>query len=234
MDVVMRTFDCHEPELMDRPQNDRQELRAALRELEALNRRFGGHRYTLRFMEQRLRPGRSYRILDLGTGGGDFPRAMVTWARAHRISLVIDAVDASEDVLTLAREFSRRFPEIRFFEENAERYEASHYYDLVHCSLAMHHFSAAGAVEVLKRCKDLTREFVLVTDLERSLWTRAAVHVANIAFRNHGMTVQDGDTSAQRAFSFREFNALAKGAGWTHFGHERFLFCRQALWLPKE
>ena len=36
------------------------------------------------------------------------------WARARAISLVIDAVDASEPIIALAREFSTEFPEIRF------------------------------------------------------------------------------------------------------------------------
>ena len=229
----MRNFDCHETEQMDRPQPASAELRATLRDLESMNRRFGGHRYALRFMEKRFIRGGSYRVLDLGTGGGDFPRAMVTWARTRGINLVVDAVDASEPIIALAREFSPEFPEIRFLVGDALTYESDRYYDLVHCSLSMHHFSAADAVSVLQRCRDLSREYVLITDLERSLWTRLAVHLTNTLFRHQNMTVSDGDTSARRAFSFREFSALAKGAGWTEFGHERFLFCRQALWLPR-
>ncbi len=80
----------------------------------------------------------------------------------------------------------------------------------------------------------LSRGFVLVTDLERSVWTRIGVWAANALFSREKMTKTDGNTSARRAFSFREFSALAKGAAWKGFGHERFLFCRQALWLPHD
>jgi 2-polyprenyl-3-methyl-5-hydroxy-6-metoxy-1,4-benzoquinol methylase len=227
---VMRTFDCHRFELMDRPQADPRELRGALRDLERLNRLFGGHRYAIGFMKQRLQPGSSYRILDVGTGGADFPRAMIRWARTQQIRLRIDAVDASEDVLALAEEFSAGFPEMRFIQGRAQSCEFEGSYDLVHSSLTMHHFSAADAVSVLARCKELCRGWVLVTDLERSLFTALAVHAANALFSRQGMTLHDGDMSAGRAFSFREFSALAKGAGWISFRHERFLFCRQALW----
>jgi 2-polyprenyl-3-methyl-5-hydroxy-6-metoxy-1,4-benzoquinol methylase len=228
----MRCFDCHETEEMDRPQPAGRELETTLRELEALNRRFGGHRYPVQFMARRFQSLHTYRVLDLGTGGGDFPRAMVDWARNNKIQLVIDGVDASEAVVELARRFSVDYPEIAFKVGKAETFEAPHYYDLVHCSLSMHHFSTSDAVEVLRRCRDLSREYVLITDLERSLWAKIAVHVGNVISGNHRMTVTDGDTSARRAFSFKEFRALAKGAGWPEFGHERFAFCRQALWLP--
>ncbi|MES2570237.1 MAG: hypothetical protein V4710_09315, partial [Verrucomicrobiota bacterium] len=47
-------------------------------------------------------------------------------------------------------------------------------------------------------------------------------------------TRYDGRLSAQRAFSFAEMHALAETAGWRNYGHARFLFCRQALWLDEQ
>jgi hypothetical protein len=45
------------------------------------------------------------------------------------------------------------------------------------------------------------------------------------------MTKYDGRLSASRAFSFSEMNELARRAGWQNFGHRRFPFARQAIWL---
>jgi len=45
------------------------------------------------------------------------------------------------------------------------------------------------------------------------------------------MTRYDARLSAARAFSFAEFNDLAGRAGWKNFGHKRFQFARQAVWL---
>jgi hypothetical protein len=39
--------------------------------------------------------------------------------------------------------------------------------------------------------------------------------------------------SVHRAFSFSELRALAEAAGWDHYGHTRFMFCRQAIWLDE-
>jgi hypothetical protein len=47
------------------------------------------------------------------------------------------------------------------------------------------------------------------------------------------MTQADARTSIRRAFSFAELRGLAEAAGWEHFGHTRFLFCRQAVWLDE-
>jgi hypothetical protein len=45
------------------------------------------------------------------------------------------------------------------------------------------------------------------------------------------MTRTDARLSAERAFSFREFRSLAERAGWRNFGHRKFRFARQAIWL---
>jgi ubiquinone/menaquinone biosynthesis C-methylase UbiE len=231
----MRVFDYHETERMDATQPISFELEETLRELEMLNARFGGHGYVRRFLQRHLRSGRSYRVLDLATGGGDFPRVMVDWARPRGIQLTVDAIDANGATLELARRFAEdRYPEIRFLQGDVLTFPARHDYDFVHCSLSLHHFPSSEAVTILRRCLRLSRDLVLVTDLRRSLFTRLAVHVANSFFQHQPMTVHDGDTSARRAFSYREFRVLAKGAGWTEFGHERFAFCRQALWVSKQ
>jgi len=45
------------------------------------------------------------------------------------------------------------------------------------------------------------------------------------------MTRFDARLSARRAFSFNEMRELAVRAGWQNFGHKKFRFARQALWL---
>jgi hypothetical protein len=47
------------------------------------------------------------------------------------------------------------------------------------------------------------------------------------------MTRIDGRLSAARAFSFAEIHDLARRAGWKDFGHRKFRFARQAIWLDK-
>jgi hypothetical protein len=47
------------------------------------------------------------------------------------------------------------------------------------------------------------------------------------------MTRYDARLSAKRAFSFAEMANLAGQSGWKNFGHNKFRFARQAIWLEK-
>jgi SAM-dependent methyltransferase len=228
---MKREFDPDEPELMDRPQPVTAALEADLRNLVSLNRHFGSHRLVRKFLDQWLNRGRIYRVLDLCTGAGDIPRMMVDWARAADITLRIDAVDTNDSTLEIARCASRDYPEIRFLRDNVLTYESKETYDLVCCSLALHHFSEDDAVRLLRQCRALSHRFALVTDLERSIGTLLGVQMLTTFLYREPMTRADAVASARRAFSFREFRALAEAADWQQFGHARFLFCRQAIWL---
>jgi len=230
---MKRVFDPHSPELMDRPQPVSPALEADLRNLASLNRRFGSHRLVRRFLEQWLAPGRSYRVLDLCTGAGDIPRMMVNWARASQLTLRVDAIDANAATLEIARAASRGYPEIQFIAGNALTYESRETYDLVTCSLALHHFSEDDALVLLRRCRILSHRYVLVADLVRGLPTLLGVQLVTALFYREPMTRADGIASVHRAFSFREMRALAEAAGWENFGHKRFPFCRQAIWLDE-
>ena len=226
-----REFDPGQPELMDIPQGDSYELRTDLANLVSLNRHFGSHRLLLRFARRWFKPGGQYRVLDLATGAGDLPRELVRWARTHRVSLSVDVVDAQGATLHIAKESSFAFPEIRFFEADIRSFEPGKTYDLVLCSLALHHFSEEDAVRVLARCRKLSHRWALVSDLERSLFARLGIWVLTATAYREAMTRHDARVSAKRAFSKEEFVSMAAAAGWVGFEHARFLFARQAVWL---
>jgi SAM-dependent methyltransferase len=226
-----RDFDPNESELMDRPQPVSAELEKDLDNLVALNRQFGSHGLLRRFLAGWLVPDRNYRVLDLCTGAGDLPRVMVDWARPRGIALHIDAVDAQDATLAIAGKRSAAYPEIHFHKSDALTYDTNLRYDFVHCSLALHHFSDENAALLLRRCRELSTRFVLVADLERSALTTVGVWAVTAAIYRDPMTQHDGRLSARRAFSFGEMHALAELAGWKEFGHARFMFCRQAVWL---
>lgn len=230
---MKRAFDPQELELMDRPQPVTPELEECLRNLVSLNRVFGSHRLIRKFLAQWLVSDRTYRVLDLCTGAGDIPRLIVDWARQSGVSLRIDAVDASDSTLEIARRGAEAYPEIQFLKGDALKWETRETYDLVTCSLALHHFSDRDAVALLRRCRTLSNRFVLVSDLERSGWGAAGVRLLTTFFYRQPMTRTDANMSIHRAFSFPEMRALAEAAGWESFGHMRFLFCRQAVWLDE-
>jgi ubiquinone/menaquinone biosynthesis C-methylase UbiE len=228
---MKRDFAEEQPELMDMPQPVSLELERDLANLASLNQYFGSHALIRQFLSLWLEPKHSYRIVDLATGAGDVPRLMVDWARARDIKLQITAVDANPSTLQIAQANSPGYPEIEWICADALTFEGQGTYDVACCSLALHHFSEANAIKLLRRIRDLSHRFTLVADLERCLAATVGVwFVTQFVYRDP-MTRYDGRLSVRRAFSFEEFRALAEAAGWHDFEHGRFMFYRQAIWM---
>ena len=230
-----REFEPAAPELMDRPDADPAELEAALRSLRGLNRYFGSYRIISRFIRRWMRRGDHLRIVDLATGSADIPRLIADQARRVGVDVEIVAVDYQPSTIESARRLSAGYPEIVCTRADVLSFGGTGEYDIVICSLALHHFSNEDAVRLLRRCRELSRRFVLVSDLRRGWLARAGVYLLTTLIYRDRMTREDGRASARRAFSFHELCELARQAGWEHFGAARFRFARQAVWIePKE
>lgn len=231
---VKRKFDPAEPELMDRPQPVSPELASDLENLRQLNRYFGSYALVEHFLRRWILPGSRLRVLDLATGSGDIPRLIVDHARKVGATITVDAVDQQGSTLEIARGLSASYPEINFLKSDVRSFGADLAYELVLCSLALHHFDENDAVRVLERCRQLSREYVLVSDLRRGLLATIGVYLLTALIFRDPMTRADGRTSAARAFSFGELRTLAERAGWKNFGHAKFAFARQAIWLVEK
>ncbi|HWM26085.1 MAG TPA: methyltransferase domain-containing protein [Chthoniobacterales bacterium] len=228
---MKRQFDPGEPEMMDRPQPVSAELISDLRNLRQLNRYFGSYALTTLFLRRWIQPGAQFRVLDLATGSGDIPRLVVDYARQVGATVTVEAIDQQSSTLEIARGLSAGYPEIDFKQGDILSFGEDEQYDIVLCSLALHHFADEAAVHLLERCRQLSRKFVLVSDLRRGLLASVGVHLLTTFIYREAMTRNDARLSAARAFSFREFRSLAERAGWRNFQHRKFRFGRQAVWL---
>lgn len=226
-----RAFDPDEPEMMDRPQPVSRELEEYLENIRRLNEYFGAYRLVKIFLRCWLKSDRPYRVLDLATGFGDVPRMIVDWARAHEISVQIDGVDSHPSTLEIARRHSADYPEITFIQADARTFSSAFTYDVVCCSLALHHFSDADATRILRRARSLSHDHLLVADLQRSWSTWIAIYLLTATVFRNPMTQYDARLSVKRAFSFTELHRLAREAGWQNFSHRRFFPARQAIWM---
>jgi 2-polyprenyl-3-methyl-5-hydroxy-6-metoxy-1,4-benzoquinol methylase len=230
---MKRQFDPEEPELMDRPQLVSSELEKDLRNIRQLNRFFGSHRLVLHFLRRWIKPGDHVRIVDLATGSGDIPRLIIDYAQKIGAKVGVDALDRQSATLEIARKLSGNYPEISYIDANILEWQPADPYDIVLCSLALHHFSDEDAVRLLRRCRELSQKFVLVSDLRRGLLATIGVYLLTALIFREPMTRYDGRVSAARAFSFAELDDLAGRAGWRNFQHKKFHFARQAIWVEE-
>jgi 2-polyprenyl-3-methyl-5-hydroxy-6-metoxy-1,4-benzoquinol methylase len=217
--------------LMDRADASPAELEAALRSLRGLNRYFGSHRIVMRFVRRWIRRGDRCRVLDLATGSADIPRIVADHARRVGAQVEIVAVDFQPTTLETARRMSADYPEISCVQDDVLTFWAEQPFDIVICSLALHHFSDEDAVTLLRRARELSRRYVLISDLRRGWLALAGVYLLTVFVFRDPMTRQDGRVSAARAFTSEEMRELARRAGWQNFGAANFRFARQAIWI---
>jgi len=228
-----RRFNLNCPELMDRPGISHTLLREELQILETVNRRWGAQELVLECVQRFLDSPRttSLTILDLGTGAADIPRAIVAWARQRKLPVTITAVDGNSGVLEIAREACRDWPEIRLEQHDLRALPyAADSFDLVLCSLALHHFDSADAVVILRRINELARRGYVVNDLRRNwtaIWTTELL--VRTVIKSH-IVSNDAVQSVRAAFTVRELRAMAQRAGLSNFRiHRHQLFFRMVL-----
>lgn len=213
----MRRFDPAVPEMMDRPGQNLDLLRDDLTVLENINRRLGGLAIPLRYLPQ----FNARTVLDLATGAGDIPRAI-----AHRYD--VTAVDNNPDILRIARE--RSDGNVRFEQHDLRALPfkpAS--FDVVLCSLALHHFSEDDVVAILRRIHEIARVGYIVNDLRRN---RAAIWLSKLLARTvltNPIAKFDAPASCERAFTAPELRALAGRAGLEQFSIHRHPVFRMVL-----
>jgi ubiquinone/menaquinone biosynthesis C-methylase UbiE len=227
--VPPRRFDPALPEMMDRRGNDATLLRADLRVLEKINRFLGGHRIPLLYLPEFLKQ-KSVSILDLGTGAADVPRAIAGWAKANDFCVQITAIDGNPEILQIARENVAGWPEICL--ESADLLHLPYppgSFDIVLCSLTLHHFPEGDAVAILRRIHDIARGGYIINDLRRN---RTAIWLSKVMARSlitNPIARFDAPASCERAFTPAELDAMARRAGLSRFTIHRHRFFRMAL-----
>src|SRR5262249_44013416 len=149
------------PELLDGDEWSKAELRANLRDIRRVNRLGGG---TAAIIDELTALGawlpadRGVAVLDLATGSADIPLAVVRWAERRGRSVRVVASDVSEEILAMAREHAGAEPRVAFARYDARSVPLPNgAFDVVLCSLALHHFEPGEAVAVLREMHRLSR-----------------------------------------------------------------------------
>ena len=143
-------------------------------------------------------------------------------------------MDFQRSTLDIARGRSEAFPNLRFHEGDIRDFGGGQKWDIVLCSLALHHFSEDDAVRVLRHAASLASHHVLVSDLRRCAQGTLGVDLLTAVWMREPMTRNDARASVRRAFSFSELADLARAAGWEDFRHARKFCFRQAIWMARK
>jgi SAM-dependent methyltransferase len=212
-------------ELMDEPVDDVDELAANLRDVAFANARLGGTAPVVRAVR---RLG-ARRILDVGSGAGDVPLALVLDGERRGVDVRVTCLDVSDQMLAIARLATGAHPALAFVRGDGASlpYDAGAF-DVVTCTLALHHFEPAGARALLSELRRVAGVTPIVCDLRRSAAAFAATWLWSRTSRNR-LTRHDAPLSVRRAYTPDEALALARRAGWPAPRLRREPFFRMTL-----
>lgn len=206
-------------ELLDNAGHDPAELASNFRDIQRVNQLLGGTATVLRHLTRlvdAVPPGRPVTVLDLATGSADIPLAISRWAKRRDRAISIVASDLSGPILDLARKQVEGHSDIIIAQQDARAVPLpDKAFEIVLCSLSLHHFSPDDAVRVLREMDRLARTGFILNDLRRGRLGYVAAWIASRLTTRNRLTRNDAPLSVMRAYTPSELEALLRRAGFT-------------------
>lgn len=207
---MLRVRETRLRELMDDPACDPQLLASTYRLFGPMNRVVSGwgglYRRRIRGL---LHPERPFRLLDLGSGGGDIARSLAGWARRDGLRLAVTAADPDERAHAFASGVPHPDVQLRRL-SGAQLADAGERFDLVVSNHVLHHLDALP--EFLAESARLAPR-ALHSDIRRSALGYALYSAAAWPWARGSFLFADGRLSIRRSYTPGELRAVVP-AGW--------------------
>jgi ubiquinone/menaquinone biosynthesis C-methylase UbiE len=217
---------ANQPEILDGPLPERAILRRSLRDLRRVNRWLGGVALSRSALMGLLNAdpdrvaGRAaagelpIRLLDVGTGLGDIPVALLEWSARCGVRLEVEAVDSRDETIAAAQD---TYGDVRGLHLRVADGRALPYpdgtFDVAHTSLMAHHLEPHELAVCLQELRRVSSLGVIVNDLDRNPVALAGAWLVTRLFTRNPITRNDGPLSVRRAYRPSELAAVASRAG---------------------
>ncbi len=209
-----------EKEMMDLPGLPAHLLEEDLKNLRTINLCLGAYRGLLWCLERLVKPmeKNSFSLLDVGTGSGDMPLAILRWAKRKGISATVVGLEPHPISAHIARRQTRDSPEISIVRGDGFNPPFPPLsFDFVYASQVLHHFSEEEIVALLKTWSGLARKGILVGDLIRHPLAYHGIRLLTRLFTRNKMTRTDAPLSVRRSFTLPEWKELFSRTGIGEF-----------------
>lgn len=212
-------------EWIDAPDADPALLRKSFHYIRRINTLLGYTRATLSHLKHFSRgwtPGQTIRVLDLATGSGDIPQAILHWSARRGFDVRVVGADLlPEAAADAVAECGERLRIVRA--DALELPFADESFDYAITNMFLHHLDDDEIVQVLRDMARVARRGVIVADLLRN--RRAYAWIVLFTLWANPMVKHDARVSVAQAFTRQEVLNLRDKAGLTftsyhrHFGH---------------
>lgn len=208
-------------EIMDDFQLEGDVLREALDKIAHINQLLGGNKLTLKGVAKLLKKvpdTNPITIADVGCGNGDMLRKLADFGFQNNLKLQLIGVDANKFTVNYAADLSKEYSNIAYRCEDIFNESFSEIkYDIVLCTLTLHHFKNDDIVKLLGLFYKNSKLGFVVNDLHRNAVAYRLFQVLCFVFRLNKMSREDGLTSILRGFKKEELIAFSKKLGFKKY-----------------
>lgn len=212
--TINTEFRSEQTEIMDDFLLEGEELIKALDKIAYINRFLGGNKLTLDGVKQLLKKSdisKPIIIADIGCGNGEMLRMLADYGSKNNIIFKMIGIDANEFTINYARKLSDNYPNIEYYCIDVfDDYFGSLKYDIVLCTLTLHHFSDEKTINLITTFNNNATKGIVINDLQRSKLAYRLFHKICIVFSLNKMSREDGLISILRGFKKNELEDFSK------------------------
>ena len=212
--TINTEFRSEQTEIMDDFLLEGEELIKALDKIAHINRFLGGNKLTLNGVKQLLTKSdisKPIIIADIGCGNGEMLRMLADYGSKNNLIFKMIGIDANEFTINYARKLSDNYPNIEYYcIDIFDDYFGSLKYDIVLCTLTLHHFSNEKIINLITTFNNNATTGIVINDLQRSKLAYRLFDKICIVFSLNKMSREDGLISILRGFKKNELEDFSK------------------------
>ena len=212
----MLKFRSNKKELLDGDTIPEKDLFKNLKELDTINTLLGGYNISLSAINHIVKYNQSYRLADIGCGGGDTLKYIHAWAENKNKNISLVGIDIKPVCITYAKTNSAGLPVEYICDDYKHLYKHVEKIDIINACLFCHHLTEQDIVELIQFT--LTNKTILIiNDLERNVLAYYSIKWLTALFSKSYLVKNDAPLSVARGFKKKEWKHMLQKAGAMHF-----------------
>jgi 2-polyprenyl-3-methyl-5-hydroxy-6-metoxy-1,4-benzoquinol methylase len=218
--MVNTRYRSDAPEVMDDFSMQGEILKDALDKIASINKVLGGNKVTLEGVKSLIKQvagEEEISILDVGCGNGDMLRTLSKYAKRHGLIFKLHGIDANDYTIRHAKNLSADYPEISYSREDILDFRLGKNYDIILCTLTLHHFRDPELLELVKYFNEKSTLGFVINDLHRSAVAYYLFRIICALFGLNEMSREDGLVSILRGFKKRDLRAYSEALKFSNY-----------------
>ncbi len=219
--LIYTKYRSDEPEIMDDFAMEGEILRDALDKIAKINQLLGGNQLTLQSVQDlivNIHKQSEIVIADIGCGNGDMLRTLANFGLKNNLNFRLIGIDANNFTIKHAQSLSENYPNIKYrCEDVFEKNFADLKYDIVLCTLTLHHFKDDEIIQLMSVFNANSRVGIVINDLHRSAIAYRLFQVLCFVFQLNAMSREDGLVSILRGFKKEDLIKFSKKLSFTNY-----------------